>query len=171
MKNKIWIITVILFLALSSGCQSEKAPETVVVSEGTKELEKTSELVVYVCGAVESPGVYHLTKGKRIQDAIELAGGFAKGADETGLNLAAILEDEMQLTVPFKEAEGTSKKVNLNTADKEELMTLSGVGESKAESILQYRKENGRFKKIEDVMEIPGIKEGMFEKIKDDITV
>lgn len=171
MKNKIWIITVIACLAFSSGCQSGKEPETVVVSKDAKETEKTGEIVVYVCGAVKKPGVYHLPKGTRIQDAIEQAGGFAEGADETSQNLAALLEDEMQLTVPFINTEGQSKKVNLNTADKEELMTLPGVGDSKAESILQYRKENGRFRKIEDIMEIPGIKEGMFEKIKDDITV
>ena len=62
-------------------------------------------------------------------------------------------------------------KVNLNLASKEELMTLPGVGEAKADLIIQYREEHGRFQNIEDVMNISGIKEGLFAKIKDNITV
>ena len=64
-----------------------------------------------------------------------------------------------------------SKKVNINTAGEEELMTLTGIGEAKAASILKYREENGRFKSIEELMQIEGIKEGVFNKIKDDITI
>lgn len=67
--------------------------------------------------------------------------------------------------------ESSDGKINLNTADAEELMTLNGVGESRAKAILEYRSRNGAFQKIEDIMQIPGIKEGIFSKIKDQITV
>ena len=109
-----------------------------------------------------------------------MAGGMTEEAAAYALNLARIAVDGEQIYVPDAEeiqgqsilsGSGYEKKVNINTASMEELMTLTGIGEAKAESIIRYREENGGFQSIEDLMEIGGIKEGVFEKIKDDITI
>lgn len=145
---------------------------------------------VYVCGAVKEPGVYPVCEGMRVFEAIALAGGFAKGADEEWLNQADFVADGQKLYV-FTEAETSrmqaetdaqkqlpetgvsvqNTKINLNTADRDTLMTLPGIGEAKADSILQYRTEHGAFRDKEELMEIPGIKQAVFSKIKDRITV
>ena len=106
-------------------------------------------------------------------------------ASTDSVNLARAVSDGEQIYIPTSEeteaqgimpgtdsgASAAQKKVNINTASAEELMTLTGIGEAKAESIIRYREENGRFQRIEDLMEISGIKEGVFEKIKDDIII
>ena len=108
--------------------------------------------------------------------AIEMAGGFLVNAATSEINQAERLEDAMKIYVPTVEEMaqlqlGGGGKVNINTASKEVLMTLPGIGESKAESIIQYRKENGSFKKAEEIMQISGIKESLYSKIKDLIKV
>ena len=164
-------------------------------SERADEDGENASAFVYVCGQVLKPGVYELTGENRVCDAIEAAGGPTKDADAQLINQAAQITDGMRIYVPSKEetesvdrfagnpaepsagsdigvsgSEGTGK-VNINTASKEELMTLAGIGESKASSIIEYREQHGRFSSIEDIMNIRGIKEGVFEKIKDQITV
>lgn len=141
------------------------------------------KIFVYVCGAVCAPGVYELDEGARVYEAVQEAGGMSADASADSVNLARVAQDGEQIyiltcdeaqtegTMPGTEITGENKKVNINTASAEELMTLSGIGESKAESIIRYREENGRFQKIEELMEISGIKEGVFEKIKDDIII
>lgn len=144
---------------------------------------------VHICGAVVRPGVYEMKSGDRIFQVLELAGGYTEDAAEEYLNLAQEVEDGMQLLVPSKadlEAgadrnqvlgaagqgmNGGVRKVNLNTAAKAELMTLKGIGEVRAEDIVEYREKHGPFSRIEDVMNVPGIKDAAFQKIKDDITV
>ena len=143
---------------------------------------------VYVCGAVNAPGVYELKEDARLYEAIELAGGVNQEAAPEVLNQARVLADGERIYVPKQdEAESyslqdqglesnagtadTRGKININTAGKEELMTLPGIGEAKAEKILRYREEHGAFRSIEDVMQIEGIKEGVFNKIKEDITI
>lgn len=176
--------------------------------------ESSEMIVVYVCGAVEKPGVVKLKAGSRVFEAIEKAGGMTSEADSVYLNLAGELTDGVKVYVPTLEEtkegqvigdtfddsipsknasknagpssndtsvtnsvdSGVSSKndgslVNINTATKEELMTLPGVGESKANSIIKYRDDNGGFRTIEDIMNITGIKEGLFNKIKEKITV
>ena len=137
-------------------------------------------LCVYVCGEVRAPGVYELPEGSRIVDAVEAAGGMTEAASGTWLNLAEPVSDGQKIEVPSEteaselekeQQEVQSGLVNLNTASAEELMTLTGIGESKAEAILSYREEHGGFEKPEELMEIPGIKEGVFEKIRDQVTV
>ena len=142
----------------------------------TEKDQVNSSIFVYVCGAVLDEGVYELPAGSRVYEAIQKAGGFTEDAAVTHINQAEVLEDETQLYVPTMEEitnEETKDdgKVNLNSATKEELMTLPGVGDAKADLIIQYREEHGRFQNIEDVMNISGIKEGLFAKIKDNITV
>ena len=129
---------------------------------------------------MKSPGVYELPEGSRIVDAVEAAGGMTEAASGTWLNLAEPVSDGQKIEVPSEteaselekeQQEAQSGLVNLNTASAEELMTLTGIGESKAEAILSYREEHGGFEKPEELMEIPGIKEGVFEKIRDQVTV
>ena len=158
---------------------------------------KTDSLYVYVCGEVKKPGVYTFPAGSRICDAIDAAGGLAKEADKFYLNQAELLVDGEKIYVPSKEeteqsdtgaiedsfagslgtggsvsqAGASDGKVNINTASKEELMTLTGIGEKKAEAIIRYREENGGFQSIEELMQVEGIKEGTYGKIMYDITI
>lgn len=146
---------------------------------------------VYVCGQVTAPGVFEMPAGSRVCDAIEAAGGLTENASREYWNLAKEVSDGEMIYVPTTEeaeelgrserdsgetqgaAEGVTGdgRINLNTASKEQLMTIPGVGESKADSIIAYREEQGRFRSTEDVMNISGIKEGMYAKIKDYISV
>ena len=145
--------------------------------------------MVHVCGEVVNPGIYELPAGSRIYEAVKAAGGFTENASEESVNLASPIEDGVQIRIYSKEeaetlaagaapfdgfeasGEGKEPVVNLNTATKEELMTLSGIGESRAEDIIRYREENGGFQNIEDIMKVSGIKDAAFQKIKDRITV
>ena len=154
------------------------------------ENSEKSGVYVYICGEVIKPGVYELSGDSRIYEAVDAAGGFTEHAARECVNLASKVSDGMQITIYNREEaaslladsapvgenagkSGTSGSglVNLNTATKEELMTLKGIGESKAEDIIRYREKSGGFKKIEDIMKISGIKENGFQKIKDSITV
>lgn len=148
-----------------------------------KNTADNGECVVYICGAVKRPGVYRFTGDARVCDAVEAAGGFRKKADRAAINQARPLNDGEQITIPRKgkrkaSGKGNSDKgkdgsglVNINQADLTELMTLAGIGEAKAQLIIDYRTENGSFASIEDIMKISGIKEGIYNRIKDQITV
>ena len=154
-----------------------------------EENEATVSCMVHVCGAVERPGVYELPQGSRIYQAIECAGGLSNEADPNYLNQADFVSDGDKVYVPTREevAEmdsplqnvvtqsgetgAPSGLVNLNTASEEQLCTLPGIGSSKARSIIAYREEHGSFDRIESVMNVAGIKDGLFQKIKAYITV
>ncbi len=153
---------------------------------GTGDASKEELCVVHVCGAVQNPGVYTLKAGSRIYQAIEKAGGFGVEAGEDYLNQADLVSDGMKVYVPTKEEiqqanwqqitdqpfpEEENGLVNINTANEELLCTLSGVGSSRAKSIIAYREKHGAYQKIEDIMNVEGIKEGLFQKIRDSITV
>jgi competence protein ComEA len=137
---------------------------------------------VHVSGAVRQPDVYELPAGCIVKDAVEAAGGPTDSADLDGINLAVELRDQQQVYVPRQgevvpmapaSAGGgaASGPVNINTATAAELETLPGIGPKTAEAIVEYREANGPFETIEDIMDVPGIGEGTFEKIKDRITV
>ena len=163
-------------------------------------LKEESKLYVHICGAVEAPGVYELAAGSRICDALDMAGGFLDEACKEYINLAQILSDGQKIYIPTidevqeeQQAAGTASwewkeqnestadsnelkssaegKINLNTATKEQLMTLPGIGASKAESILSYRKEHGSFLCAEDITNVTGIKEATFSQIREYIIV
>ena len=147
-------------------------------------------VTVHVCGAVKKEGVYTLAEGSRIRDAVEAAGGFSEEADTAYLNLAMELSDAVQIRVPTKEEAGAYSpeqsgsgeeangsasaaegKININTASREELMKIPGVGEVRAQRIIEYREQSGPFETIEDLMKVSGIKNASFEKMREYITV
>lgn len=146
---------------------------------------ESEEIYVYVCGEVRNPGVYKLDAGNRINHAIFAAGGMTDAAADTYLNQAEALEDGQKIYVPSKDevkeqdltlgGDGENAvaddRININTADKSQLTTLSGIGDSRAEAIITYRETVGLFKTIEEIQKIDGIKEGIFSKIKDKIKV
>ena len=168
-------------------------------NQNTKASEQEKICYVHVCGAVKNPGVYEVRSESRLYEAIALAGGLTENAAGEGLNQAEKVEDGSRIYVPDKEEyaagmqnapesagtaaetfdnkNGTDKtsvedgKVNLNTATKEQLMTLSGIGEAKASAIISYRESHGAFQNIEELMQVEGIKDGVFRKVKDQIKV
>ena len=140
------------------------------------------KIFVDVKGAVKHPGVFETTKDKRVRDLIEEAGGLLDDADTSTLNLSQKVKDQMVIYVlkhgekPKQISDGGSSSsntdvININTANKEQLMKISGVGKTKAEAIISYREKNGDFKKKEDITKVRGIGKATFEKIKDKIEV
>lgn len=152
-------------------------------------VEEKNTIVVHICGEVKNPGVYRFSETPRVIDVITKAGGFTKKADKDSINQAQPVEDGKQLVISRKSSakkksakgkseisktdETTSKdnRIDLNTATREQLLTLPGIGEAKASQIIQYREENGSFTQIEDIKKISGIKDGVFNQIRDMITV
>lgn len=189
--------TIILLLAVVGICvcggiwlyqeKQVQLAETIVSEETNDSLaQQTAEteegqIYIHIVGAVKKPGVYTFQKKPRVIEVVEKAGGFTKDAVTAEINQAELVEDGTQLTIASqkdsKERDGQqagqaeTTKVNLNTATKEQLMTLTGIGEAKAIAIIAYREEKGKIQKPEDLMNIPGIKEGVFDKIKSQICV
>ena len=168
----------------SAAAESSAAESSATESNTAETAERAAQKIsIYLCGAVVHPAVYEVPKGARLHEVVALAGGFSENAAQDAVNLAAVVEDGSMVRVPTVDeaARGTAEvlaeesagsgKVDLNRADKEALMRLPGVGERKAEQILAYRKEHGKFKSTEEIKKIPGIKEKAFEKLKDSITV
>lgn len=150
-----------------------------------------SPIYVQVTGAVKQPGVYELPKGARVFEAIEKAGGMTEDAKAESINQALEVSDgdmivlytqqEWQQMQTDNGAEKTAQsassgseddgRININTASLEQLCSISGIGQSRAQSIITYREQNGAFGSIEEIMKVSGIKEGLFQKIKDKIKV
>ena len=197
-KDKTAWVLALTALLIVSGCSGKEGEslEELSVSDKEKTEEEQSApeeqkdpaetVYVYVCGAVNAPGVYELKEDARVFEAISLAGGMTAEAAPEAVSQARTVADGEQIYVPTVQEiqmqgagvedivtgnADVSGKVNINTAGKEELMTLTGIGEAKAQSILDYREKHGRFGSIEDLMLIEGIKEGVCNKIKEDITI
>ena len=228
--KKIIFVLLCMLMCMCQGCSDEEVMEIiseegnkeqfsdneqisdnaidVAKDTGVENTEKTENIetndsqsfVVYVSGYVNNPGVYELSAGSRVIDAIDAAGGYSKEAYDNYLNLESLIADGQMIYVPSEEevesgsiergvasgadgsgvggvtggngggnSSGSGALVNINQASKEELMTLPGIGESKADKIIAYREENGRFSTPEGIMEISGIKDGLYNKIKDKI--
>lgn len=152
------------------------------------ENQRSEEIIVDVKGAVVTPGVYTVEPNNRVIDAIGRAGGFIEEADQNAVNLAKVVEDQMVIYIPkvgeevqnadLNQAsvepvaeEKTESLVHINLDGKDALMTLNGIGSSKADSILNYREENGFFQTIEEIKNVSGIGDATFENLKDSITV
>lgn len=151
--------------------------------------EQSMALYADICGAVQEPGVYKLEEGARIFQLIEQAGGLREDADLTSVNQAEKVTDGMKVRIYTKEEAASlprqiwestaeseqtapvSAKININSADIAQLTQLTGIGEARAADIIAYRTEHGRFLTIEEIMNVSGIKESTFQKIKDQIVV
>lgn len=157
--------------------------ETDKVPASNKEEALPEIILVDVKGAVKKPGVYRGEREERVGDIISRAGGLSETADASQVNFAQRIEDEMVIFIPVK-GEGdpssissstagsqNSNSININKADAEELQNIPGIGPAKAAAIIEYREKNGSFKEPEQLMEISGIGEKTFEKMKDAVTV
>jgi len=190
--KKEWIIAIIVSFAIGftlgyhtryRGVNTENKEEISIETE--------NKIYVHVVGEVKNPGVYEMSLGDRVFHAIDKAGGATEDADLTSINLAEKLKDGEKIIVYSKEMlnsnvdvsektasenqkmyfKSQSNLININTASKEELETLPGIGEVLSQRIIDYRRTNGYFKSIEEIKEVSGIGEKKFEAIKDLITV
>lgn len=196
-RNILFIVLMGIISLIFSSCNFPKE-ETVIVEQPEEKLNKLkteedsvkeeSWIWVDVSGAVNTPGVYRLKRGSRVFEAIQEAGGFQENADTAGINQASVLSDGEKLQIyTIEEAQqmelssekfsisqdntDVKGKININTADLSELQEIPGVGEKKAQSIMEYRELNGNFQSIEQLQEVQGIKGKTFDKVKDYITV
>lgn len=161
---------------------------TEVATDATKERAETM-IYVDIKGAVKVPGIYQLKNQQRIWDALALAlaGGVSEEADTTQVNYAQKVKDQMIIYVPKKgepvaqsletlqesapAQQNQEEKINLNTATEAELQTISGIGAKKAQEIIRFRDEQGPFKTVEELKNVPGIGEKTVERLKDMLTV
>ena len=187
-----FIIGMGLFWMSRQGEEVEEAAtslaETTILPQEVEDKTTVSTVIyVDVKGEIHHPGVYQMKAESRVKDLIEAAGGFTPLADDQKLNLAQLLEDQMVIVVPKKGEEvnselaqaptsqkkevGKEGKVNINTATVEELKTLKGIGEKKAEAIIEYRKKNGSFKNKEELMKVRGIGKKLYESFQERVIV
>ena len=193
------VLAVIVIILVGRGMMASPTKEKVMVTNAvnTTRVEETTTMIPQNCyvdikGEVLRPGVYEFSCESRIQEVIKKAGGFTEEADETKINLAQKITDQMQIIVPNLHSkqeggvtEGNSEKgnlsnttpsnskqgtVNINTATLEELQTIKGIGKKKAEAILQYRKEHGPFRTKEDLLQVKGIGKKALEAIESQVT-
>ncbi|BAL80970.1 helix-hairpin-helix domain-containing protein [Caldisericum exile] len=189
-KKIIIILILLIFISFGIGLyvgktylSNNKAQEQPVIVQNVGNSSQ-QKIKVYVTGEVKHPDVYELEENAIVKDAISLAGGVTENADLISINLAKKLTDGEEVIVPSKDnsllnsnnstslaTTPKTNKVNINKATKEELMTLPGIGEAKAQAIIDYRTKNGPFKTIHDIVNVSGIGEKTFEKIQDLITV
>ena len=176
LKYKTYIICLIIIILSIISIIFQNIDKNKIKEVNKKENTENGEIAVYITGAVKNPGVYYIKENSRLSHLLDICGGILENADINKLNLAQKLVDSDKITVPTKqekeenEDENEDEKININTASKEELMTLDGIGESTASKIIEYRKTS-EFIEIEDIMNVSGIGEAKFNNIKDNITV
>ncbi len=155
----------------------------------SKKEETTNDSIkkVYISGEINEPGVYQIKDGDRLEDLINEAGGLTDKASDKTLNLAQRLDDQMKIYIPNIDEENSlenidpnqaanigainkSELININTASKEELMSLPNIGDKRADAIIEYRSAN-KFEKLEDIKNVTGIGDKFYEALKDLITI
>ncbi len=193
------VLVVIIIILVGRGMMASPKKEKVMVTNAvnTTRVEETTTMMPQNCyvdikGEVLRPGVYEFSCESRLQEVIKKAGGFTEEADQTKINLAQKITDQMQIVVPNlrskQEGEVTEENsgkgsssstnpshskqgtVNINAATLEELQTIKGIGKKKAEAILQYRKEHGPFRTKEDLLQVKGIGKKALEAIESQVT-
>lgn len=158
------ILFIILFFLV--GCQKSE-----VIDISNQEEQSSSTIYVELKGKVRFPGIYEIDGEKYLYEIIDIAGGLLDSADSENLNLVQLINVSCSITIPEKQVIESNALINLNYASLEQLMMLPGIGEVYAKKIIEYRQNNGLFLTIEQIKEIPGIKESVYSKIKDLITV
>jgi competence protein ComEA len=187
--NRKEIITVIICLSLFGSYLIFKKNDSYIIEENIIKEEQVKTLIIDIKGEVKNPGTYEFNEDNRIIDAIEKSGGLTDKADTTNINLSEKLKDEMLIIIPSIEEkkeiivdnketsnakttkEVKDSKISINTASVKELMTINGIGQTKAQAIVDYRNTNGLFKDIKDILKVSGIGNSTFEKIKDYIKI
>ena len=178
MKVRICILLCVCMLC--QGCAGDSLQYVGDEVETTDNLEQSSDveycetITVHICGEVHFPGVYTVYSDSRIYEIVKQAGGFTEYADVEAVNQAKEVSDGEQIYIPSvldKDDPVTQGLIDLNKANEATLCTIPGIGAARAKQIIEYREKNGNFQKVEDIMKISGIKEGMFEKIAPYITV
>lgn len=185
-----------IYYAAESGMTEEDKAEAAVskeaadaaANEGDSAAEGESDVVsVFVCGAVKVPDVYELDRESLVRDAVQAAGGFSEKADVSYRNLAEKVTDGEKIYIPTLDETagsgltdgrttdtahgGTDARVNINTASLAQLKTLPGIGDAKAEAVIAYREAHGGFQSTEEIMQVSGIKEALYSRIKDYIKI
>lgn len=182
-KSYIIVVVIIFFSILSIIIENINSKSKIQINNQEISLnEKEGKIAVYITGEVLNPGVYYVDSGSRIVDILEECGGAKETADLEEINLAQLLEDSDKIDIPKKveqsdeeneveeESSSSQTKVNINTASKDELKTLKGIGDTLAQNIIDYRKES-KFEEIEDILNVNGIGESKYEAIKEYICV
>lgn len=185
LKYKIQIIFICIFIISGISIYIQDNERKASFSVNSSNISKNDDKIgVYISGEVKNTGVYYLKKDSRITDLINICGGLTEEADVSKINPAQKLNDSDKIIIPKKEENlntesiedtnesdiNVQEKININTATKDELTSLNGIGEATANKIINYRNKN-KFKEIEDIMNVPGIGEAKFNNIKDYICV
>ena len=134
-------------------------------------VSNNDEILVNITGEVNKPGIYSVPNGSLVNDVIITSGGFTKYADTDSVNLIQKVKDGDKIVVKRKVDNTNTDLININTATISELTKLTGIGEAKASAIVTYRETYGKFQSIEELMNVQGISQSVFDKIKDYITV
>lgn len=170
LKLTIFLLT-ITFITFLTSCQES-------ISFSTEEVKKQinqSQIIVDIKGAVVFPGIYSIDENMLLIDVVKLAGGFTDQADTTNINLAMPIGNNQMIIIPLIKETNVNQTennlININTSSLTELTLLPGIGETKAQNIIDYRTNNGNFTSIEQLKEVKGISESVFNKIKTLVTL
>lgn len=179
-KTYIILMVVVIISISSIILDNINNKSKIIINENELEKNKVQgKIAVYISGEVNNPGVYYIEENQRLNDLIEICGGFTKEADITDLNLAEILNDTDKIDVPKLIIKDENEEdniviennlLNINTATKDELKELNGIGDTLANNIIEYRKNN-KFNTIEDILNVNGIGESKYNNIKEYICV
>ena len=189
----ICLVVVIIIVGIfmnDKRSQGELISDDLIIDNKTTEQEAVKDnniIKVHIDGCVQTPGIIELEKGSRIADAIDKVGGITSNASIKNVNLAYVLQDGEKIHIPSVEEENSnleqiqvissangsneSGKININKATLAELQKISGIGETTAKKIIEYRNINGKFKKIEELKQITGIGDKKYDIIKEEVTV
>jgi competence protein ComEA len=169
-KVGIFLQFVILMASMIFLCACEK--KVTMIPTITKNQTKQESFIIEVRGEVSYPGVYSITEGSLVMDAIKLAGGLTSNADLSTINLVMVLTNHQLLSIPSKKTQENNttsmeeKKININKATIEELCKVPSIGKVMAERIVAYRNKYGSFQSLEDLKNVSGIGDATFEKIQ-----
>lgn len=180
-------------LLIETSSTTEVTVDTKKEQDQANDESKSAKIYVDISGAVKQPGVYQLSEGARLFDLLKQVGGLTEDAAIQTVNQAMIIQDQQKIIIltqaqaesldteninngnleekSVEKSPKDAEKLNINQADLTQLQQLSGIGEKKAQAIIDYRNENGSFKTIEDLAKVTGIGEKTVEKLRDSITI